>query len=32
MLMSQVPATDRPRERLAENGTDALGDRELLHC
>lgn len=30
MLMSQVPATDRPRERLAENGTDALGDRELL--
>jgi DNA repair protein RadC len=30
MLMSQVPATDRPRERLAESGTDALGDRELL--
>jgi DNA repair protein RadC len=30
MLMSQVPATDRPRERLAERGTDALGDRELL--
>jgi DNA repair protein RadC len=30
MLMSQVPATDRPRERLADRGTDALGDRELL--
>jgi len=30
MLMSQVPATDRPRERLAERGVEALGDRELL--
>lgn len=30
MLMSQVPATDRPRERLAEQGAAALGDRELL--
>jgi DNA repair protein RadC len=30
MLMSRVPASDRPRERLAECGTDALGDRELL--
>ena len=30
MLMSQVPATDRPRERLAERGTEALSDRELL--
>ena len=30
MLMSQVPATDRPRERLAERGAEALGDRELL--
>lgn len=28
--MSQVPATDRPRERLAERGAEALGDRELL--
>jgi DNA repair protein RadC len=30
MLMSQVPASDRPRERLAERGAEALGDRELL--
>jgi DNA repair protein RadC len=30
MLMSQIPPADRPRERLAERGTDALGDRELL--
>jgi DNA repair protein RadC len=30
MLMSQVPAHDRPRERLATQGADALGDRELL--
>jgi DNA repair protein RadC len=30
MLMSQVPASDRPRERLAQQGAEALGDRELL--
>jgi DNA repair protein RadC len=30
MLMSQVPASDRPRERLAERGARALADRELL--
>jgi DNA repair protein RadC len=30
MLMSQVPVSDRPRERLAERGAEALGDRELL--
>jgi DNA repair protein RadC len=30
MLMSQVPASDRPRERLAASGAEALGDRELL--
>jgi DNA repair protein RadC len=30
MLMSQVPASDRPRERLARQGAEALGDRELL--
>jgi DNA repair protein RadC len=30
MLMSQVPVSDRPRERLAEQGAGALGDRELL--
>jgi DNA repair protein RadC len=30
MLMSDVPASDRPRERLAEQGAEALGDRELL--
>jgi DNA repair protein RadC len=30
MLMSEVPASDRPRERLAEGGAEALGDRELL--
>ena len=30
MLMSQVPVHDRPRERLASRGADALGDRELL--
>lgn len=30
MLMSQIPASDRPRERLAESGVEALGDRELL--
>ena len=30
MLMSQVPASDRPRERLAQHGAEALGDRELL--
>jgi len=30
MLMSQVPASDRPRERLAGQGAQALGDRELL--
>lgn len=28
--MSQVPASDRPRERLAASGAEALGDRELL--
>jgi len=28
--MSQVPVTDRPRERLAERGAAALGDGELL--
>jgi DNA repair protein RadC len=30
MLMAQVPANDRPRERLAECGAEALGDREML--
>jgi DNA repair protein RadC len=30
MLMSQVPAADRPRERLARCGAEALGDGELL--
>jgi DNA repair protein RadC len=30
MLMAEVPATDRPRERLAERGAGALGDGELL--
>ena len=30
MLMSQVPVTDRPRERLARHGAEALGDGELL--
>ena len=30
MLMSQVPVTDRPRERLARRGAEALGDGELL--
>jgi DNA repair protein RadC len=30
MLMSQVPASDRPRERLARQGAEALGERELL--
>jgi DNA repair protein RadC len=30
MLMSQVPASDRPRERLAQQGAEALADRELL--
>jgi DNA repair protein RadC len=30
MLMSQVPASDRPRERLARQGAEALADRELL--
>lgn len=30
MLMSRVPVSDRPRERLAEQGAEALGDRELL--
>jgi DNA repair protein RadC len=30
MLMSQVPVTDRPRERLAQCGAEALGDGELL--
>jgi DNA repair protein RadC len=30
MLMSQVPVTDRPRERLAQRGAEALGDGELL--
>lgn len=28
--MSQVPVHDRPRERLARRGCEALGDRELL--
>lgn len=28
--MEQVPARDRPRERLARHGPGALGDRELL--
>lgn len=28
--MSQVPTEGRPRERLAQRGPDALGDRELL--
>jgi DNA repair protein RadC len=28
--MSQVPVSDRPRERLAASGAEALGDRELL--
>jgi DNA repair protein RadC len=30
MLMAQVPVTDRPRERLAQCGAEALGDGELL--
>jgi DNA repair protein RadC len=30
MLMSQVPVADRPRERLARRGAEALGDAELL--
>jgi DNA repair protein RadC len=30
MLMAEVPAADRPRERLAERGAGALGDGELL--
>ncbi|MGH3274372.1 MAG: JAB domain-containing protein [Streptosporangiaceae bacterium] len=30
MLMSQVPVTDRPRERLAQCGAEALADGELL--
>jgi DNA repair protein RadC len=30
MLMSQVPVADRPRERLAQCGAEALGDGELL--
>jgi DNA repair protein RadC len=30
MLMAQVPVTDRPRERLAQRGAEALGDGELL--
>jgi DNA repair protein RadC len=30
MLMKQVPASDRPRERLAAQGAEALGERELL--
>ena len=30
MLISQVPASDRPRERLAREGAEALGERELL--
>lgn len=30
MLIAQVPASDRPRERLAASGAGALGERELL--
>jgi len=30
MLMSEVPAADRPRERLARRGPEALADGELL--
>lgn len=30
MLMTEVPASDRPRERLAAQGAAALGERELL--
>jgi DNA repair protein RadC len=30
MLMKQVPASDRPRERLSVQGAEALGERELL--
>jgi DNA repair protein RadC len=30
MLMSELPVTDRPRERLAGSGAAALGDSELL--
>jgi DNA repair protein RadC len=30
MLIAQVPASDRPRERLAAQGAAALGERELL--
>jgi DNA repair protein RadC len=30
MLMSHLPVTDRPRERLARHGAAALGDGELL--
>jgi DNA repair protein RadC len=30
MLISQVPVADRPRERLARRGAEALGDGELL--
>jgi DNA repair protein RadC len=30
MLMHQVPASDRPRERLSGLGAEALSDRELL--
>jgi DNA repair protein RadC len=30
MLMHQVPASDRPRERLSGLGAEALADRELL--
>lgn len=30
MLMHQVPANDRPRERLSGLGPEALADRELL--
>ena len=30
MLIAQVPASDRPRERLAAQGAAALGERELV--
>jgi DNA repair protein RadC len=30
MPISNLPANERPRERLAANGADALADRELL--